>query len=346
MNFVHDGSQTTPDGQPMVYQPLGNLYNDQASQQDWQGDGNQAGQWRHIGCVTRKKERKYEASTEFNEVLHKARSYESKNAFKVLEVSRSPGGTKPQKAVLCAEIVGERDINAPKASENLKKKAAAPKASELDEEEVICIPCSPGGAGWKEKVEARNHKDPVEAKAKPNKATHVPSGKDLKAQRMPVHILTRVKEAPLNNFNDGKPQKWTRVSMAVDSGACDSVADPNQIPCTVKETQASRSGQNFASATGEPIPNLGEMVMPMRTREGTFRSMTVQAAPVTKPLASVLRIVQAGHTVVFDSAGSYILNKETQEVNMLREEDGNYMLDVWVKPTSDDDALPPFGRHP
>ena len=36
--------------------------------------------------------------------------------------------------------------------------------------------------------------------------------------------------------------------------------------------------------------------------------------------------------VVFDEEASYILNKRTGEVNLLREEDGNYMLDVWVKP--------------
>jgi hypothetical protein len=176
-------------------------------------------------------------------------------------------------------------------------------------------------------------------------STNAAQGKWTKVQS-PMRLLTKVQDAPINGFTVGKPQKWILVSMAVDSGACDSVADPDQIPCMVKETQASKSGQNFASATGEPIPNLGEMVMPMRTREGTFRSMTVQAAPVTKPLASVMRIVRAGHMVVFDNAGSYIYNKETRELNMLREEDGNYMLDVWVKPTSDENEAATFRRRP
>ena len=121
--------------------------------------------------------------------------------------------------------------------------------------------------------------------------------------------------------------------MAVDSGACESVADPAQVPCEVSETCASKAGSGFVSATGEPIPNLGEMDIPMMTREGTFRSMKVQAAPVTKPLASVMRIVQAGHVVVFDNESSYIMNKKTGEINFLREEDGNYMLDVWVRPS-------------
>ena len=76
--------------------------------------------------------------------------------------------------------------------------------------------------------------------------------------------------------------------------------------------------------------------------------MKIQAAPVTKPLASVMRIVQAGHVVVFDEGGSYIMNKKTKEVNMLREEDGNYMLDIWVKPDDDNGWMSstPFGRQP
>ena len=43
---------------------------------------------------------------------------------------------------------------------------------------------------------------------------------------------------------------------------------------------------------------------------------------MTKPLVSVKKICQAGHTVVFDDEGSFIVNKNTGEVNWLREEDG------------------------
>ena len=41
---------------------------------------------------------------------------------------------------------------------------------------------------------------------------------------------------------------------------------------------------------------------------------------------------QAGHRVVFDDDGSYIENKATGELNWLREENGNYLLDVSVVP--------------
>ena len=53
---------------------------------------------------------------------------------------------------------------------------------------------------------------------------------------------------------------------------------------------------------------------------------------MAKPLGSVKRICSTGHIVIFDDDGSYIINKSTGESNALREDDGNYMLDVWVPP--------------
>jgi hypothetical protein len=93
-------------------------------------------------------------------------------------------------------------------------------------------------------------------------------------------------------------------------------------------------GVKYASATGEEIPNLGEITIPMVTMEGSRRKMKMQAAEVSKPLASVKRICEAGHTVVFDEDGSFMYNKTTGEINYFREEAGNYMLDVWVPPNS------------
>ena len=48
-------------------------------------------------------------------------------------------------------------------------------------------------------------------------------------------------------------------------------------------------------------------------------------------------MVLAGHRVVFDEI-SYIENKITGEVNFLREEAGNYILDVWVPPPANDNG--------
>ena len=83
----------------------------------------------------------------------------------------------------------------------------------------------------------------------------------------------------------------------------------------IDHTEKSRAGVCYASATGEPIPNLGEQKLPLAIVEGSLRAMTFQVAPVAKPLGPVQRICAAGHTVVFDSEGSYILNKQTGELN-------------------------------
>ena len=73
-----------------------------------------------------------------------------------------------------------------------------------------------------------------------------------------------------------------------------------------------------------------ERHLPMMTKENTKRSTKVQVAEVSRPLASVKRICEAGHVVVFDEDGSFIFNKMTGEINQLREESGNYMFDVWI----------------
>ena len=43
--------------------------------------------------------------------------------------------------------------------------------------------------------------------------------------------------------------------------------------------------------------------------------MKMQVAAVTKPMASVKRICEAGHMVVFDEEVSYMINKRTGRIN-------------------------------
>ena len=54
-----------------------------------------------------------------------------------------------------------------------------------------------------------------------------------------------------------------------------------------------------------------------------------------KALGAVSRIVGAGHRVVFDDPakeGSYIEDKTTGERTKLRQQNGVYFLDVWMRP--------------
>ena len=56
-----------------------------------------------------------------------------------------------------------------------------------------------------------------------------------------------------------KMSEWTKLSLVVDSGACESVTDAAEqvLGDEVQETRSSRSGLVYASATGEEIHNSG-----------------------------------------------------------------------------------------
>ena len=102
----------------------------------------------------------------------------------------------------------------------------------------------------------------------------------------------------------------------------------------------------YQTASGEPLVNEGEQVVPMVTPSGKLRMMTFQSCDITKPLASVKRMCDAGQIVVFANechGGSYVLDAESGEKEPLREEEGNYVMDVWVPPP---EAVPGFGGHP
>ena len=119
-------------------------------------------------------------------------------------------------------------------------------------------------------------------------------------------------------------QQWKRLSIVVDSGACENVINPESTPgYPAKETPASKAGHAFTAAIGDPIPNLGSIKLPLVTGEGSTKQLNFWAAEVTKPLASVKRICAAGHTCVFDEEGSFIFNKTTGEYTMLQEESGS-----------------------
>ena len=112
--------------------------------------------------------------------------------------------------------------------------------------------------------------------------------------------------------------------MAIDSGAAEIVIPDRLVgQHPIRDTEASRNGKCYTSATGQPTPNLGEQRLPLFTQEGALRGMTFQAAPVSKTLGSVKRMCSSSHREVFEEGVSYILNLAAGEVNWLREASGN-----------------------
>ena len=71
---------------------------------------------------------------------------------------------------------------------------------------------------------------------------------------MRIATLTRMKESAAINacgkITDEAKHGWARMSLAVYSGACESVVNPEDAPGhEVVDTPESRRGENFASAT-------------------------------------------------------------------------------------------------
>ena len=64
------------------------------------------------------------------------------------------------------------------------------------------------------------------------------------------------------------------------------------------------------------------------------RNMTAQVCDVNKALLSVKKVVKAGNRVVFDEDGSYIEDKQTGEKMWMEENNGMYILKLWVRAKS------------
>jgi hypothetical protein len=93
----------------------------------------------------------------------------------------------------------------------------------------------------------------------------------------------------------------------------------------------SLSGEQFVTANGSIIENDGEQEVSVFSRDGVQRSMVFQVTGVNKALASVSRMCEKGHIVVFNWAYSYMQNKTSGDVIPLKQKNGVWLLEVWVE---------------
>jgi hypothetical protein len=135
-----------------------------------------------------------------------------------------------------------------------------------------------------------------------------------------------------NHVTDRSSYEVIRVN--VDSGAIDSCIPPNVASMfKVRQTQMSKNGGYYTSASGGVIYNEGERDVKGVTDDAKDIGMTFQVAKVRGPLGSVRRICEAGNRVVFDDDGdgSYIENKTSKQRVKIEKVKGVYLLNMWVK---------------
>ena len=129
---------------------------------------------------------------------------------------------------------------------------------------------------------------------------------------------------------------WKKLRFGLDSGAGEIVVAEEDLPeVETKVSWGSKHGQSYEVANGSEIDNEGEkrFIAHMLTVEGADsggKGHTAQVCAVHRPLMSVKKICRNNQRVVFDDDGSYIENKSTCERLKVLEEDGEYVLDVWV----------------
>ena len=121
----------------------------------------------------------------------------------------------------------------------------------------------------------------------------------------------------------------------MDSGACDHVIPPAKMFVgEIRENEAVKTGLTYHTASGAPLPNKGEVDLEGFTTEGAVIDLTTQVADVTKPLASVRKMCNAGNRVVFeengdnDKCGGYVENIATGRRIPIAKNGGTYSVSL------------------
>ena len=128
----------------------------------------------------------------------------------------------------------------------------------------------------------------------------------------PVNILTVADPAEI--LVNTAVWEDVEFEVALDSGSVVHVCAPADIPgYHVGESAGSRRGQEFLMGDGGVIPNLGESKLNLSDGEKDLHSV-FQIAAVTRPLMSVGRICDQGHSVTFDSVMAVVKSADGSEL--------------------------------
>ena len=119
----------------------------------------------------------------------------------------------------------------------------------------------------------------------------------------------------------------------MDSGASESVAPPDMCPSyPINESEGSRMGMNYRTASNNTIPNLGEQCLNILLEDGRESKVKYNIADVSRPLNSISEICDGGNQVIFGKGGGIIYNIESGNETYFKREGGIYVMDFYVSP--------------
>ena len=158
---------------------------------------------------------------------------------------------------------------------------------------------------WTKDAEKNNGHDERDAEGKSSSPVNGTTAWNRSKKAGAILALQTIEPAGVNSV-DVKGD-WEELKMAVDSGATETVMNEDML--TSAETKigaAAKRGVEYEVANGVTIPNLGEKTFKFQTAEGAERKITAQICDVNKGLLSVVKMVNAGNTVVFSKSGSLL----------------------------------------
>ena len=126
-------------------------------------------------------------------------------------------------------------------------------------------------------------------------------------------------------------KRWIKVHSVVDSGAAAPVAPPTMAPhVQVEESEGSRRGQKWTSASKHKLKNLGQQRIHACTEAGNPTDVLFQIAEVGKPLVSVSAICERGNRVIFGRGGGVVKNMMTGAETPFCRRNGVYVMSLWL----------------
>ena len=130
----------------------------------------------------------------------------------------------------------------------------------------------------------------------------------------PINVLTIAEDPQQILLNE--TWKDIEFEVALDSGSVVHVCAPVDVPgYKTEESPGSKRGQNFLMGDGGEIPNMGQSNLNLSSASGERDIQSIfQIAAVTRPLMSVGKICDEGHSITFNAIMAVVHDKEGEEV--------------------------------
>ena len=154
--------------------------------------------------------------------------------------------------------------------------------------------------------------------------------KSVKSEpRGELHSLQQAQPA----WKSWQQQGRERIDIIVDSGASTSM-----LPRAVAASHPLKTGiepKTYTTASQHVVKRDGEKDIVCGFMNGKDMRTTWEVGDIHRPLASVSRMVNQGHTVWFapeSSGGSWAYDHKTGEYIRIYERDGVYVMPAWIRP--------------